>query len=467
MYLGNFSIAGKTINEWTSEFPLLKEVITTQEVFWINPNYTREHQIKAGLRTDMSSGPSNISDKLTPILEEEIHDAEDRLVRFAPYIAQAFPETRSARGLIESPLLPISKMQESLEKRFQVKIPGHLWLKCDSHLPISGSIKARGGIYEVLKYAETLAHEHGLLKLNDDYSILNSPSFKKFFSSFSIAVGSTGNLGLSIGVIGAKLGFQVTVHMSSDAKAWKKEILRSKGVRVIEYASDYSKAVKEGRKQASVDPKCHFVDDENSRDLFLGYAVAAYRLKKQLDKLSIIVDSNHPLFVYLPCGVGGGPGGVTYGLKQVFKENVHCFFAEPTHSPCMLLGLATGLHDKISVQDMGLDNKTEADGLAVGRPSRFVGKAIETLLSGVYTINDEELFSLLKVLNETENLKLEPSALAGMPGIARLLKAEAGREYLEQFDLENKLREATHVVWATGGSLVPSEVMNHYLESTH
>ena len=303
-------IADKTINEWIQQNPSLKSIIAADEVFWNNPRYDT-----------FETAQSRIS-----LSKNHIKDAEERLNRFASYICTVFPETQKTGGIIESPLIKIPKVKKSLEKEYGVELSGTLLLKCDNHLAISGSVKARGGIYEVLKYAEELALKHALLTRDDDYAILSGQKFKELFSHYSMAVGSTGNLGLSIGIMGAKLGFRVTVHMSSDAKKWKKDMLRQKGVTVIEYQSDYSQAVKEGRKQSDLDPSMHFVDDENSKDLFLGYAVAASRLDKQLQELNIIVDKEHPLFVYLPCGVGGGPGGIAFGLKQLYKDHVHCFF---------------------------------------------------------------------------------------------------------------------------------------------
>jgi len=436
------------IDQLTKQYPLVKELIELQETSWFNPSITTIEQALP----------------YVGLTSEDIKDASQRLVRFAPYIVKAFPETESTQGIIESELVEIPAMKAQLEQRYNTQIKGSLLLKKDSHLPISGSIKARGGIYEVLTHAEKLALQAGILSESDDYSQLFSDSFRQFFQQFSIAVGSTGNLGMSIGIISAKLGFSVSVHMSADAREWKKNKLRSHGVNVIEYEQDYGVAVAQGRKEAEKDPNCFFIDDENSQTLFLGYSVAGERLKKQFDEQGIVVDDQHPLFVYLPCGVGGGPGGVAFGLKMAFGNHVHCIFAEPTHSPCMLLGVHTGLHDEISVQDIGIDNLTAADGLAVGRASGFVGRAMERLLDGYLTISDARMYQLLRLLHDQENIQLEPSALAGMIGP---IVVANNREYRQrmQFD-DTRMSKATHLVWATGGGMVPEEEMSAYLEQS-
>ena len=431
------------------QYPLIKELIELKEVAWFNPAITTLEQ---GLPY-VGLGAANIK------------DASDRLIRFVPYVAKAFPETAQTGGIIESDVVAIAKMQAQLERHYQTHIAGRLLIKKDSHLPISGSIKARGGIYEVLTHAEKLAIEAGLLSKSDDYSQLFSEKFRHFFQQYSIAVGSTGNLGMSIGIISAKLGFSVSVHMSADAREWKKAKLRSHGVTVVEYEQDYGVAVAQGRKEAENDPNCFFIDDENSQTLFLGYSVAGERLKQQFAQQGILVDAEHPLFVYLPCGVGGGPGGVAFGLKMAFGDHVHCLFAEPTHSPCMLLGVHTGLHDEISVQDIGIDNITAADGLAVGRASGFVGRAMERLLDGYFTVSDQRMYQLLGRLSELEDIQLEPSALAGMLGPVVVTN---NHEYRQRMQFDDKvMNNATHLVWATGGGMVPDQEMRSYLDMAH
>ncbi|NYF25672.1 D-serine ammonia-lyase [Sporosarcina sp. JAI121] len=425
------------INEWKEKLPLIGKMMAREEVLWLNPL----------LESTVTGLPK------TGVTAADVKDASNRLKRFAPYIERVFPETKASNGIIESPITAIPNMKEALSNAYGITIPGELLLKEDNALPISGSIKARGGIYEILKHAETLAIEHGLITTEDDYAKFAEPEFGNLFAKHKIAVGSTGNLGLSIGIMSAKLGFNVTVHMSADAKQWKKDMLREKGVTVVEYADDYSKAVEEGRRQAEADPLCHFVDDENSLDLFLGYAVAGERVASQLEARGTTVNEDSPLFVYLPCGVGGGPGGVAFGLKLAFGDAVRCFFAEPTHSPCMMLGMMTGLHDEVSVSDFSLDNKTAADGLAVGTASGFVGKTMEPLLSGCYTIADDTMFNQLKLLADTEGIKLEPSALAGMTGPVQVIRGNV---------TEAKSAAATHLVWGTGGSMVPEAEMDLY-----
>lgn len=433
------------LNKYIETIPAVADAAALKETFWLN-----EKKVPAA------------EQNITEVNPEQIKDASDRLLRFAPYLKKVFPELEETNGIIESELREIPAMKSFLDEAYGAEIQGKLMLKMDSDLPVSGSVKARGGIYEVLKHAEDLALEAGMLKETDDYSVLADPGFQEFFGKHTVQVGSTGNLGMSIGIMSAKLGFHVIVHMSSDAKQWKKDLLRSRGVEVIEYADDYCAAVEQGRKNSDLDPMSYFVDDENSQNLFMGYSVAGERLAKQLEEQNIVVDEEHPLFVYIPCGIGGAPGGVTYGIKEIFGDHVHCFFTEPTHACCMMLGMATGLHDGISVRDLDIDGRTDADGLAVGRPSAFVGRVIQPMLSGIATIQDSKLYDLMRGLLKSEEIFIEPSSCAAF---AALIRPQDMKKYIQDNDLADKMKNATHIAWATGGRMVPEETREIYIKT--
>jgi D-serine dehydratase len=119
-------------------------------------------------------------------------------------------------------------------------------------------------------------------------------------------------------------------------------------------------------------------------------------------------------------------------------------------------------HDNVCVQDFGIDNVTAADGLAVGRTSGFVGKTLEKLMSGCYSVTDENMYRLLATMADSENIFLEPSALAGVCGIVNILTSKEGKKYLRDNNLEDKVKNINHIAWATGGSMVPKNIMDEY-----
>lgn len=384
-----------------------------------------------------------------------IDEAEQRFARASALLARLFPEMTN--GVVDSPLRATPALQAALG--LEAATGGRLLLKADHLLPVAGSIKARGGFHEVIAHAESLALAAGLLQAGDDLAALASPAARALFAQRTVAVGSTGNLGLSIGTLAAALGFKAVVHMSAEAKGWKKAALRARGAEVVEHAGDYAEAVAAGRREAEADPHSHFVDDERSPLLLAGYAAAARPLAEQLRQLGVTPGAQAPLFVYLPCGVGGAPGGIALGLARCFGAAVHCFFAEPAASACMLLRLALGdsAGEGVSVYDHGLDNRTIADGLAVPRASELVATLVAPVVSGVFTVTDEQLCAGLLQAWQAERFEIEPSAAAGFPGPLWLGGSEAGQGYLAAAGLEGRLPAATHLVWTTGGCLQPAE----------
>lgn len=428
----------------------LGDIRDRKPVFWANDGHVPFKTLKGQLDVSVL----------------DIKDAEARLKRFAPFIKTVFEDTEKLDGLIESPISEIDNFKEALQTTYDFSFPGQFLLKRDDLLPIAGTIKARGAIYEVLRHAEALAFEENMLSgYDDDYTKFASQAFQDFFKQYTVVVGTTGNLGISSGVMSAKIGFNVQVHMSHEAKQWKKDYLRSHGVQVIEHKTNFTEAVDQGRQAAEEDPYAYFIDDEHSIQLFLGYTTAASRLEKQLADQNIVVDEEHPLMVYLPCGVGGSPGGITYGLKQIYGDNVHCFFAQPTHVPSMLLGLISKKFADISVYDFGIDGLTVMDGLAVPRTSQIVAELMSGIFNGGYTLTDKESNRLLTTLKDVEDIFVEPAATAGLVGPQRLFETKAGQQYLKNHDLENKIDHMTHIAWATGGSMVPDAEQTIFYEN--
>jgi len=377
----------------------------------------------------------------SPLHWNDVEQAIARWRRFAPLLAILFPELRATGGHIDSSLLPA-------DAQFAHAVlggPGRVGIKADHDLPVTGCIKARGGVYEVLWYAEQVARQAGL---REDTAVLAGPAWRELFSTHTVVVGSTGNLGYSVGVMARALGLAAEVHMSSDAKAWKKDRLRRIGVEVVEHAGDYTAAVQSARKSSEKRPRCHFVDDESSVHLFLGYATAALDLHRQLDAAHLRVDAAHPLVVYLPCGVGGAPGGLTFGLKHVFGDAVQCVFVEPVEAPCMLVQLASGESRAVSVYDVGRTNRTIQDGLAVASASLFAAGMVRHLVAGIVTVTDAQSLEWVKRTWEDAGLRIEPSAAAAMAAVAPWCEANPA------FDPAS----ATHLVWTTGGGLLPDEV---------
>jgi D-serine dehydratase len=381
-----------------------------------------------------------------PLQRGDIEAAQARWRRFAPLLARLFPELAAAGGRIDSALLEI-------QGKFAAAVLGRegpLLIKADHDLPLTGSIKARGGVYEVLWYAEQVAAEIGLPA---DYAALGDASWRERFARHTVVVGSTGNLGFSVGVMARALGFAAEVHMSSDARTWKKDRLRGLGVDVVEHAADYTVAVAAARASAAQRSHCHFVDDETSMHLFLGYACGAFDLEEQLVRRGIGVDAEHPLWVFLPCGVGGAPGGITFGLKHAFGDAVRCVFVEPVESPCMLVQLASDAAESVSVYDFGRTNQTVQDGLAVAAASLFAASMVQSLIEGIVTVGDSESLDWVRLAWRDMELRVEPSAASAMAAAQRWMAVGAPIDCTP-----------TALVWTTGGGLLPPLVFDAFLD---
>lgn len=412
-----------------------KRIVSGEPHFWPNP------RVK----------PSIEGFAVSPSSRQIVEESRAAWDSFAPLLARLFPELEESGGQVISPLL---KLDENIAKSKGLP-SARTYLKADHLLPLTGTVKSRGGLFEVLTFAEATARAKGLLAYGDSLEQLATTAIQGHFGKIRILTGSTGNLGYSVGLSARALGFETEIHMSKDAKRWKVERLRGLGAKVIQYEGDFSYAVAQAREAANNEGS-YFVDDEDSLSLFQGYSAAAFEVAEQLLAEGIEVSLRQPLIVYIPCGVGGAGGGITFGLKHLFGDAVYCVLVSPTAAPSMMLQIASGPENPMSVYDIGLDNKTVADGMAVASASLLSVRHVQHLVDGFVTVGDPELLRWCTTLWETAQLKLEPSAAAGFDA-CRIVADDPKRPVY--FD------SATHLIWTTGGSRLPDNEFVALLEA--
>lgn len=333
----------------------------------------------------------------------DAYETKLRFERFAKIFIEAFDE------IVDENYYK-SEMKKS-------KLGEEVYLKLDSHLKVARSVKARGGFNEVISYIEKVLEEKNLLA---KFSSLELSDIKEIMKDYTIEVSSTGNLGLSIGLCAKAFGFKTKVHMSRDAKEWKKDMLRSAGAEVLEYDNDYTYAVKMGRLSASQNPDSYFVDDEMSEKLFLGYASSIFEIIDQVKESAMMISYEEPLNVFLPCGVGGAPGGIAFALRSFFKDYVKIYFLEPTEYPSMLYSYL--MKKASSVKDIGLASNTVADGLACASPSKLVFPMLDYLVDGFFAFNDDNIIKAKEKVLEVDNEIIEASSATAILAYEKLNK---------------------------------------------
>ena len=93
--------------------------------------------------------------------------------------------------------------------------------------------------------------------------------------------------------------------------------------------------------------------------------------------------------------------------------------------------------------------------MRVPRASLLAAELMRPLLSGVFTVADDTLFAHLVRVLDALGERIEPSAAAGFSGPAMLSGTTAGQAWLRSTGIDAVLHNATHLVWTTGGLLVP------------
>jgi threonine dehydratase len=234
--------------------------------------------------------------------------------------------------------------------------------------------------------AETLQRT-GSFKIRGAYNKISSLAGRD--GGAGVAAASAGNHGQAVAWAAREVGVPATIFVPQDAPMAKVEAARSYGARVEMTGARFEDSLDAARAHVE-ETGALFVHPFEDEAVIAGQGTLGLELADQLPDVATVV---------VPVGGGGLCSGISLALKAVRPEV-----------------------DVVGVQAAacipGGSGFTIADGIAVKAPGEFTMSILDTTLSALVSVSDEEISTAIVMLLERAKLVVEG---AGAVGIAALL----------------------------------------------
>ncbi len=213
---------------------------------------------------------------------------------------------------------------------------------------------------------------------------------------------SAGNFGLALAHACAHRGIELRVFVAKDASAAKVQAIERYGVPIVREGHDFD-AAKSAAKASARDQGARFVEDGAEPEIAEGAGTIALEILARETPHTIIV----------PLGNGALLAGIARWTKVhapdtkvigVCSAGARVMFDALKGEPPAKLEAATA--------------NTIADGIAVRVPVPQALEDLEGLVDDVLLVRDEHLIEAMRLMYALEGLIREPSAVAGLAGIA-------------------------------------------------
>ncbi|MCE4619530.1 MAG: threonine ammonia-lyase [Desulfurococcales archaeon] len=276
---------------------------------------------------------------------------------------------KEAREVI-SEYIHVTPLEESAT--FSKMSNARVYLKYEN-LQKTGAFKARGALYKVYK-------------IKDEYK--------------GIVAASAGNHAQGVAYAAKIFGLKAVIVMPETASISKIEATKSYGAEVVLAGRVFDETLQVAKRIAQ-EKGYYLVHAFDDPDVMAGQGTIALELLEQAGDFDSVV---------VPIGGGGLISGIASVLSTE-KPEVRVYGVEPAAAPKTLISLREGKPVRVEPKP------TIADGLVVKMLGHYTFQVIKETVSGVYTVEEDEIAHAIYLLLERGKVLAEGAGAASLAAI--------------------------------------------------